>query len=62
MLSLPYDKLGQATTYFQVMQPTEVLNGVVAPWFNQIGGGIQYLLLDGNVEQLLADGVLKIVE
>ena len=62
MLSLPYDKLGQATTYFQVMQPTEVLNGVVAPWFNQIGGGIQYLLLDGNVEQLLADGVLKILE
>ena len=62
MLSLPFDKLGQATTYFQVMQPTEVLNGVVAPWFNQIGGGIQYLLLDGNVEQLLADGVLKILE
>ena len=26
----------------------------------QIGGGTQYLLLDGRVDQLLADGILKI--
>ena len=60
MLSLPYDKIGQATTYLQTTQPVQALSGKVAPWFGQIGGGTQYLLLDGRVDQLLADGVLKI--
>ena len=60
MLSLPYDKIGQVTTYLQTTQPVQALSGIVAPWFGQIGGGIQYLLLDGRVDQLLADGVLKI--
>ena len=60
MLSLPYDKIGQATTYLQTTQPIQALSGTVAPWFGQIGGGIPYLLLDGRVDQLLADGILKI--
>ena len=60
MLSLPYDKIGQATTYLQTTQPIQALSGTVAPWFSQIGGGTQYLLLDGRVDQLLADGILKI--
>ena len=60
MLSLPYDKIGQATTYLQTTQPIQVLSGAVAPWFGQIGGGTQYLLLDGSVEQLITDGILKI--
>ena len=60
MLSLPYDKIGQATTYLQTTQPIQALRGTVAPWFGQIGGGTQYLLLDGRVDQLLADGILKI--
>ena len=60
MLSLPYDKIGQATTYLQTTQPIQALSGTVAPWFGQIGGGTQYLLLDGRVDQLLADGILKI--
>ena len=60
MLSLPYDKIGQATTYLQTTQPIQALSGTVAPWFGQIGGGTQYLLLDGRVDQLLAEGILKI--
>ena len=60
MLSFPYDKIGQATTYLQTTQPIQVLSGTVAPWFGQIGGGTQYLLLDGRVDQLLAEGILKI--
>ena len=60
LLSLPYDKIGQATTYLQVTQPIQALSGTVAPWFGQIGGGTQYLLLDGRVNELLANGILKI--
>ena len=60
MLSLPYDKIGQATTYLQTTQPIQALSGTVAPWFGQIGGGTQYLLLDGRVDQLIAEGILKI--
>lgn len=60
MLSLPYDKIGQAITYLQTTQPIQALSGTVAPWFGQIGGGTQYLLLDGRVDQLLAEGILKI--
>ena len=60
MLSLPYDKIGQVTTYLQTTQSVQALSGKVAPWFGQMGGGTQYLLLDGRVDQLLADGILKI--
>ena len=61
MLSLPYDKIGQTTTYLQVQQPIQALGGKVAPWFGQIGGGTQYLL-NSPVQQLLTEGVLKIME
>ena len=47
-------------TYLQITQPIQALSGIVAPWSGQIGGGTQYLLLDGRVDQLLADGILKI--
>lgn len=60
MLSLPYDKIGQATTVLQVQQSVEVLSGRVAPWFGQIGGGMQYLL-NSPIYQLITDGVLKII-
>ena len=44
----------------QTTQPIQALSGTVVPWLGQIGGGTQYLLLDGRVDQLLADGMLKI--
>jgi hypothetical protein len=61
MLSLPYDKIGQATTILQVQESITVLAGRVAPWFGQMGGGIQYLILDGRVDQLIRDGILTIL-
>jgi len=62
MLALPYNQIGQSTTYLEVCKSTPVLSGTVAPWFGQIGGGTQYILQDGRVDQLIADGVLKIFE
>lgn len=47
-------------TCLKITQPIQALSGIVAPWSGQIGGGTQYLLLDGRVDQLLADGILKI--
>ena len=59
MLSLPYDKIGQPTTILQVQQSVEVLAGRVAPWFGQIGGGIQYQLVT-HLDQLISEGIIKI--
>lgn len=42
------------------MQPVEVLKGIAAPWFGQMGGGIQYVLIGGNVQDLLSSGVLRV--
>ena len=59
MLSLPYDKIGQPTTILQVHQSVEVFAGRVAPWFGQIGGGIQYQL-GTPLDQLISEGIIKI--
>lgn len=59
LLSLPYDKIGQATTILEVAQPINVLAGRVAPWFGQIGGGTQYLL-SSSVNDLINQGAIRI--
>ena len=61
MLSLPYDKIGQATTILQVQKPIQAIGGRVAPWFGQMGGGTQYLL-NSSVQKMISEGVLKIME
>ena len=43
---------------FEVVQPIEVKSGVVAPWFNQQGGGIQYQL-PKTVDELLDDEIIR---
>lgn len=58
MLSLPYNQIGQPTTMLIVAKPITVMAGPVAPWFGQIGGGTQYILLEGNVQDLLNTGCL----
>jgi hypothetical protein len=60
MLSLPYDKKGANTTYLKVSQSTTVLSGIASPWFGQPGGGRQYVLLEGTVQQLLDAQILQI--
>ena len=59
MLSLPYDKIGQPTTILQLQQSIEVSAGRAAPWFGQIGGGMQYQLAT-PLDQLISEGVIKI--
>ena len=61
MLALPYDKIGEKTTILQVQKDVEVLSGIVAPWFGQIGCGTQYILSD-PVLKLIDNGSIKIME
>ena len=43
---------------FEVVEPINVKAGKIAPWFDEPGGGIQYLLPD-TVDELLDAGVLR---
>ena len=47
-------------TYLEVMQPIQVMGGQVAPWFDSMGGGTQYLL-DTPIFILIREGVIKIM-
>ena len=60
-LSLPYDKIGQTTKLLQTQQPLQALSGKAAPWFGQIGGGTQYLIIDDRVDRLIRDGAIIIL-
>ncbi|MFC3932567.1 TNT domain-containing protein [Streptococcus dentapri] len=46
---------------FEVVEPLEVKAGEVAPWFDEPGGGIQYLLPD-TVDELLDNNIIRRVE
>jgi hypothetical protein len=59
-LSLPYDKLAQSATIYVVNIPIEVTGGKIAPWFNQVGGGYQYLL-PKTIKALLDSGIISIL-
>ena len=43
---------------FEVVEPINVKAGKIAPWFDEPGGGIQYLLPD-TVDELLDAGALR---
>ena len=43
---------------FEVVEPINVKAGEIAPWFDEPGGGIQYLLPD-TVDELLDAGILR---
>jgi len=43
---------------FEVVEPIEVKTGDIAPWFDEPGGGIQYLLPE-TVEDLLNAGKIR---
>ena len=59
-LSLPYEQLGQPTTTLEVRQPVVVSAGFVAPWFGQIGGGVQYKLDYPLIQYVNAD-VMRVI-
>lgn len=43
---------------FEVVKPINVKAGEIAPWFDESGGGIQYLL-PNTVDELLDAGILR---
>ena len=43
---------------FEVVEPINVKAGEIAPWFDESGGGIQYLL-PNTVDELLDAGILR---
>jgi hypothetical protein len=43
---------------YEVMKPINALEGKIAPWFDEIGGGIQYKL-DHSIKDLLDGGYIK---
>ena len=45
----------------EVVKPLEVKAGEIAPWFDEPGGGIQYLLPE-SIEDLLEAGIIRRVE
>ena len=49
--------MGEPTTMLEVRQPVVVLSGHVAPWFGQIGGGIQYKLNLPLIHYINADAM-----
>jgi len=59
-LSLPYNQVGQPTTTYIVNQPISVLSRTAMPWFGSMGGGMQYLLLDGTVSTLLCHNMISL--
>lgn len=43
---------------FEVLKPIDVKAGEIAPWFNQPGGGIQYVMPD-TIDELIEAGYLR---
>ena len=43
---------------FEVVKPIEVKSGQIAPWFDEPGGGIQYLMPQ-TIEDLLNAGIIR---
>lgn len=43
---------------YEIVKPIEVKSGEIAPWFEEPGGGIQYLLPD-NIKNLLESGMIR---
>jgi len=60
MLSLPHNQCGQPTTILEVQRPVVVSAGKVAPWFGQIGGGVQYRLDFPLIHYVNAD-VMRVI-
>ena len=58
MRSLPQEYLVTKTLHvYQVAKPITVMSGISAPWFGQMGGGVQYMFKK-SIEKLLKSGVL----
>jgi len=45
----------------KVVKPIDALGGEIAPWFDQLGGGIQYKF-NNTIQELLDGGYIRKVE
>ena len=64
-LGIPYEQRALAPgtelkpySVFEVLKPIEVKAGEIAPWFNQSGGGIQYVMPD-IIDEVIGEGYLR---
>ena len=48
-------------TVYEVVKPIQVEGGKIAPWFDEPGGGIQYIMPE-SLDQLVKEGILKEVK
>lgn len=47
-------------TRYQVLNEFEMYEGITAPWFDKIGGGVQYMLTEPHsIDKLINNGFLK---
>ena len=56
--ALPYDKTKMDYYRYEVLKPLLVKAGMITPWFDQPGGGVQYKS-DKPVQQLIDEGYLR---
>lgn len=42
---------------FEVIEPIKVKEGQIAPWFDETGGGMQYML-PNTIDELLEAGII----
>lgn len=57
--ALPFGAETRPLNSFEVIRPFEVNAGTAAPWFNQLGGGVQYELGKRTVQDLVNEGYLR---
>jgi nicrotizing toxin Mtb-like protein len=56
--ALPYDKAKMPYYRYEVLKPLPAKTCEAVPWFDQSGGGVQYMV-EKSVQQLVADGYLR---
>ena len=56
--SLPIGTDAKPYTVFEVVLPVEVQAGKIAPWFGEVGGGIQYEF-SSSINELIEAGILR---
>ncbi|KAH8651084.1 hypothetical protein BX600DRAFT_441527 [Xylariales sp. PMI_506] len=60
--ALPPSNLDTPQNDLRLLEPLTVLEGPIAPWFGQPGQGVQYMLLNTNIMNLINAGVLERVD
>ncbi len=56
--SLPIGSDTRPYNAYQIVKPIEVQSGFVAPWFGQLGGGVQYQF-SKTIEELIEQGYIR---